>query len=185
MISNDGASRYYTSFPNLYARENDASQADPHPIPDHDGPDIFRIRGAACPSELGIAGMAVGIHQNSSAGQIAIVSDRYALADSELTVMTDRRIVANLEQRVIGESSGEGDCDPAIKNNIVAEDDVPRPLDKMHMTICAQPPPVFLTIRLEQWFADEHAQSELNAFARCQEQPKQGFNKDARCRHTE
>ena len=185
MISNDGTSRNDTSLSDLYTGENNAVQADPYAVLDHDWPDIFRIRCAARPSELGIAGMAIGIHQNDTAGQIAVISDRDALADSELTVMTDRRIVANLKQRMIGETSGESDSYSAVKNNIVAEDDISRSLHEMQMTIRAQSPAVFLAICLEKRFADEHTQSELIAFARGQEQPKQGFDQGARRRNAE
>lgn len=156
MSSNDGARRNDAALSDPYAGENNAPQADPHTVVNHDWPDVVRIRCAACPSELGVTGMAIGIHQNDAAGEIAISANGDFFTDSELTVMPDLRPVANLEERPIRKPRRKSDSDLAIEPDIVAKNDVSRALYIMDVTIGAQIPPVFFAIGLKQWLADEH-----------------------------
>jgi hypothetical protein len=157
MSSHNGARRNDTALPNSHTGENDASQADPHTVFDHNWPDFVRVWRTACPSELGIAGVTIGIHHNSAAGKIAISADGNFLTDSELTVMTNLAVVADLKERPIGEPGGKRDCDLAIESNIVAKNDISGALHIMHMAIGSQIPPVFRAIGLEQGFANKHA----------------------------
>src|SRR5271163_31450 len=70
--SNDRAGRNDAAFSDLYAWKNDAPQANPHAVLNHNWPDFFRIGGVAGPPEPRVAGMAVGIHQDNSPGEIAV-----------------------------------------------------------------------------------------------------------------
>ena len=165
MSSNDRARRNDAALADLYAGEDDASQAYPHAVFNHGRPDIVRIRRSARPSELGIAGMTVGIHQNSAAGEIAISADGDFLADSELAAMPDLSAVTDFKERPVGEPGGKRDRDLAIESDVVAQNDITRALHIMHVAIGSQIPPVFRAIGLEQGRTNEDPQDKFIALS--------------------
>jgi hypothetical protein len=109
--------------------------------------------------------MCVGVHDDSCAGKIAFVSNGNVLADSEVAVVSDLRVVTDFKHRVVCESSGKCYGDFAIQQYVVSDDDVSPAGDPMKMAIGVQSPTVFFTIPLEQRFADKHTHNELINFA--------------------
>src|SRR3984893_6171874 len=102
MCTNYGASRNDAAFTDRNAWEKDASQTDPHTVSDDDGTHVIRIWREPRPSRLRIGRMAVGVHNDSAAGQVTIAPQRDALANSEVTVVADFGAVTNFQQRVVG-----------------------------------------------------------------------------------
>lgn len=148
MCTNYGASRNDAAFTDPNAWENDASQTDPHTVSDDHGTHVIRIWREPRPSRLRIGRMAVGVHNDSAAGQVTIAPQRDALANSEVTVVADFGTVTNFQQRVVGKPHRKGDRDLAIQCDVVAENNVPFTLDPVNVAIGVQALPVFLAIGL-------------------------------------